>query len=791
MEASIRISVRTLVEYVYRAGSIEAGFRSASSLVEGTRIHQAVQSGYGEGDRKEVALQTELAVAGLVFVVEGRCDGLLEIDGRLTVEEIKSTAGPVDGMTEDRHPVHWAQAYWYAYLVAEERGLGEMDVRLTYVQTVSDERRSFTRRVPFGELEALAKRTLAAYAPYASLLARHAAGREGSARALAFPYETYREGQRAFAGAVYKSVLDGKRLFAQAPTGTGKTISTLFPAVKAMGEGLLQKLIYATARTTTRAAAEEALARMEERGLRLWAVTLTAKDKICFQEETRCQKELCPYADGHYDRINAALLDLLGSETLITRPVVEAYARKHRVCPFEFSLDAAYAADAIICDYNAVYDPRVSLKRLPEEQKKRTAVLVDEAHNLVDRARDMYSAEIAKSPFLELTRAYKTRSAAVADTAKAVNAWFIALRKESGEAKETVRRELPDGLTERLERFVQEAERELAARPEPDEAQGLLLDTYYGAQSLLRIAELYDDRYVTYAELNRSEVRLKLFCLDPSRLLRKTSRSYRSQICFSATLSPLAYYRDMLGGEEEDYRTAIPSPFRKEQLEVVVHPLSTRFRDRERTKEAIASLVGRVVRERPGNFLVFFPSYDYLRQVYEEFAQAHPEMRTLVQESGLGEAEREAFLARFQAEPEGGPLVGFAVLGGIFSEGIDLRGDRLTGVVVVGVGLPQLGLERNLLRDFYDREGRSGYDYAYVYPGMNKVMQAGGRLIRTEEDQGVLALVDDRFLQEKYRQLMPPEWKPFRIEKETGRNGGRAERPDAGPEARPAREDAD
>ncbi|PYI52511.1 ATP-dependent DNA helicase [Paenibacillus flagellatus] len=759
MTDRIDISVRALAEYAHRSGSIEAGFRTAAALVEGTKAHRAVQETYRETDRKEVYVSGEVEHEGIVFRIDGRCDGLLaDEDGAIaTVDEIKSTAGDWSAAESEGAPVHWAQAQCYAYLYARAEGLPGMRVRLTYVHRTSGEQRRFERSYALAELEAIVRELVRTYAPFAAVQIRHAKLRDASAKALSFPYADYRQGQRRFAGAVYTAIAERKRLFARAPTGTGKTISTLFPAVKAIGEGVLQRFFYLTAKTTTRAAAEDAFSLMESKGLHLRRVTITAKEAICFKEETRCDKAYCEYADGYYDRINGALLDLLGSEIAITREIAEAYARKHRVCPFEMSLDAAYAADAIVCDYNYVFDPRVSLKRLFEEQKRHAAVLVDEAHNLVDRGRDMFSAELTKAPFVELKRFAKGRNRTLYEAVKAVNDWLIALRKGQGDERVFTSAEAPAELVGLLETFAEEAGRELARSP-ADETTKLLTDVYYAAQNMIRTSGYYDERFVTYAEFARNDVRLKLFCLDPSMLLRQAVKGYRSLVAFSATLSPLGYYRDMLGGEADDYTMSIPSPFGKEQLEVYVLPLSTRYADRGRSVAPIAAMLHELMGKRPGNTLVFFPSYEYMNAVYEAYEEKPSDVRTLVQRSGMAEEERSAFLEAFREEGEQ-PVIGFAVMGGVFSEGIDLTGNRLTGVVVVGVGLPQVGLERELIKRQADETGRNGFDYAYRYPGMNKVMQAGGRLIRTESDRGTLVLVDDRFVQPGYRMLLPDEWR--------------------------------
>ncbi|UUZ94133.1 hypothetical protein LJK87_05790 [Paenibacillus sp. P25] len=446
MDETIKLSVRALVEYVYRSGSIESGFHAATTLTDGTEAHQKLQKEYKPSDQKEVYLQTELLVDDLLFIIEGRCDGLLLTEeGEPLIDEIKSTSRDVSLISEDRHPVHWAQAKCYAYMYAMAHGIPRIHVQLTYVEVDSGKLRRFRRAETAEELQHFMTDLVRRYAPFAALKLQLARRRNESIKRLPFPFETYRAGQRKLAGAVYKTIADGKSLFAKAPTGIGKTVSTLFPAVKAVGEGLLQRIFYLTAKTITRTAAEEAVRIMEGRGLEMKTVTITAKEKVCFKEETRCTKEYCEFADGFYDRINEAMMDLLSSETLIDRSVIERYARKHRVCPFEFSLEAAYSADAVICDYNYVFDPRVSLKRFFEEQRKQTVLLVDEAHNLADRAREMYSAELRKSDFLAIQREYKTGRASLSKAAKAVNDYFIAERKQAGDRRQLTFQEPPGG----------------------------------------------------------------------------------------------------------------------------------------------------------------------------------------------------------------------------------------------------------------------------------------------------------------------------------------------------------
>ena len=758
MLPEIKLSVRSLVEYVFKSGSIDNKFRTATTMTEGTKVHKAIQDTYAETDQKEVFLKTEIEFDSMNFVIEGRCDGVIFQGEEILIDEIKSTSRDLGLIEEDSYPVHWAQAKVYAYIYAKDHDQQTMSVQVTYVQVVTDEQKKFKKEFTFQELEQFVNELVGKYSPYASLLTRHRLRRDQSIQELAFPFESYREGQRKLAGAIYKTINDEKNVFANAPTGIGKTISTIFPTIKAMGEGKLERIFYLTAKTITRQSAEDAFSHLKKKGLCMGAVTITAKEKACFKEETICQKEYCEFANGYYDRINDAVLDIFSHETFINRSTIEEYARKHTLCPFEFSLDLAFIADAIICDYNYIFDPKVSLKRFFDEHKKQSVLLIDEAHNLVDRAREMFSADLSKSNFLTLKREFK--GSPIYDSVTKLNKYFIELKKKCSEKGQLVLRELQVDLVEMLEEFIRHAEIQLLQQTQSDHQQ-LLVDTYYAATGFVRISKLYDERYVTYVEAEKNEVYLKMFCLDPSYLLQQVRKKFRSTVYFSATLLPLPYFADMLGGTEEDYSIKIPSLFSKEQADVFIQPLSTRYHDRDHTKKTLIEMLSKLVQERSGNYLIFFPSYHYMKNVYEELLTHYPDLPTIIQNKKMGEEEREQFLENFKGG-KNQTLLGFAVLGGIFSEGIDLKGDRLNGVVVVGVGLPQVCLERNIMKDYFQSTGKNGYDYAYTYPGINKVIQAGGRLIRSETDSGTIVLVDDRFLTPKYQQLLPVEWEDFK-----------------------------
>ncbi|MFC7319504.1 ATP-dependent DNA helicase [Halobacillus campisalis] len=755
MSEKMSISVRELMEYVHRGGSIDNRFRSSTSLTEGTAIHQAVQKEYGEEDEREVHLAWEYEFDDITLNIHGRCDGLLDSSRGPIVDEIKSTSKMLEDISEESFPVYWAQAKGYAFIFVMQQELEEIQVQLTYVQKQSKEKKRFLHTFTKEELIIFMKESVNEYLSYAKILLHIREQKEASIPELSFPFSSYRKGQRKLAGAVYQTIQEKRNLYAQAPTGIGKTISTLFPAIKAMERGEQERIFYLTAKTVTRQTAEEGLKLMEGSGLSLRSVTLTAKDKICFKEETICQPDYCEFADGYYDRINGAVVDVMQNNTQITRAVIEEYARKHRICPFEFSLDLTDVVDVVIGDYNYIFDPRVSLKRLLPEHKKKTSLLIDEAHNLVERARDMYSSTIMKNSYWRVEEDWVETNKKLANSAKAVRKDMEDINIESAES--TIP-DIPGSLEENLEKFIERAEAELKNEHEGENGE-YLLDCYFSTQNFIKILSIVDDHYEFIVTKSDSDRMLKLYCLDPSSVLQKVTETFRSSVYFSATLSPFAYYKDMLGGEENDYILKLPSPYQSEQMEVIIAPLSTRYKSREQTADKLAQLLYHQVQKQKGNHLFFFPSYQYMNMVYHHFKN-YGNIESVQQEFGMTEERREDFLAQFIT---GGRLAGFAVLGGVFSEGVDLRGDRLNGVAVVGIGLAPRSFEKELIKSYFTKIGKPGYDYAYVFPGMNKVLQAGGRLIRSEEDHGIIQLIDDRFLQSKYLTLLPEEWRNYSI----------------------------
>jgi len=759
----IKVAVTELVGFVLRSGDLGGGgFASAARLFEGTRAHQKVQKSRPEGYQAEVSVSHLVEAEELQLEIAGRIDGLMMDGEQVLVEEIKTTEGELDPERPD-NLVHWAQAKTYAYILAIQNDLNQVDIQLTYVRLepwkVEEDRRTFS----LDELTLFFEDLITRYLHWARIYHEWCLVRDPSIKALSFPFPNYRKGQRELAVATYRTIEAQSRLFVQAPTGIGKTISTLFPAVKAMGEGLVEKVFYLTAKTVVRTVAEKAIDDLRGEGLRLKSLTLTARDKICFRPEGEesCNPEECEYAIGYFDRINDALEEIF-QEDAFTRPVIEEAARKHKVCPFEFSLDLSLWVDAIICDYNYVFDPRAFLKRFFAEGGGNYTFLIDEAHNLVDRAREMFSADLHKSEVMAVKRAVNKDHPKLAKQIQKINRHLLEIGKrceKKGEEEFWVDPELPRTLLPLLEKFLDDAEA-ILVRNIPAPYWDQLIDFYFQVFGFMRIAELFDEHYTTYAEKTGKEVYLRLFCIDPSKNVREALKRGSSAIFFSATLTPLEYFREILGGEDDDPLMSLDSPFPHENLRLLLADhIATTYRKRDATYGDVAESIAGAVGQRDGNYLVYFPSYRYMQEVSERFIAAHPEVEVLVQASGMSERAREEFLAVFDAENRE-TTVGFAVMGGIFGEGIDLVGERLVGAIIVGVGLPQICLERNLIRSYFDAQEISGFEYAYTFPGMNRVLQAAGRVIRTDEDRGMVMLVDERFGQGRYRRIFPPFWYP-------------------------------
>ena len=758
----IRISVRNLVEFILREGDIDnrtGGGQDPENMQMGSRIHRKIQRQMGSDYQAEVPLKTEIVCDGFTLKIEGRADGLIHTKEQVMVDEIKGVLRELDRVQEPAG-IHLAQAKCYASMVAEQEEVDEIGVQMTYCQMETEEVKRFQYSYQSNELKVWFDGVIRQYEKWAKFQIEWRKARNASIKGIEFPFP-YRKGQRELAVSVYRTILRKKKLFIQAPTGVGKTISTVFPAVKAVGEELGEKIFYLTAKTITRTVAEQAFKTLREQNLKFKVITLTAKEKICFCEETSCNPDDCPYAKGHFDRVNDAVYELLMQEDVMSREVLEAQARKHKVCPFEMALDVSTWVDGVICDYNYVFDPDARLRRFfAEGGAGGYLFLIDEAHNLVERGRQMYSAELCKEDFLAVKKLVKGEAPRFAKRLEACNKILLAMKKECENYK------VLDNISHfgiQLMNVLSETDRYLEECVDK-EVRETVLDFYFQVRSFLNIYDGLDENYVIYTEYQENgRFVLKLFCVNPAANLQKCLDKGNSAVFFSATLLPIQYYKRLLSTEKDNYAVYIDSSFdTKKRLLMNGVDVSTRYAMRSREMyQRYATYIFRVVKAKMGNYLIFFPSYRFMEDVYQEFTQLlasdEEEMELVIQQKHMDEEERENFLRAFEMGREKS-LIGFGVLGGIFSEGIDLTNEKLIGTLIIGTGLPQVCNEREILKSYFDQKGLYGFDYAYRYPGMNKVLQAAGRVIRTEDDRGVILLLDERFQREKGKEIFPKEW---------------------------------
>ncbi|WP_270607453.1 ATP-dependent DNA helicase [Coprococcus sp. LG100-32] len=757
-EKIIRISVRNLVEFILREGDIDnrkAGLPDKEAMQLGGRIHRKIQRQMGSDYHAEVPLKITVPCEGFAIQIEGRADGIQKTADGVVVDEIKGVLRELEYI-EKPVGVHLAQAKCYGYIYGKQQELDSITVQMTYCQMETEEVKRFQETFSIEELERWFFDIVMQYEKWARFQIEWRQTRDATIKEAEFPYP-YREGQRELVTSVYRTILRKKKLFIQAPTGVGKTMTTIFPAVKAVGEGLGDKIFYLTAKTITRTVAEQAFQILKKNGLQYKVATLTAKEKICFCEKAECNPDVCPYAKGHFDRVNDAVYEMITTMEEMSRENIETQAKKHSVCPFEMGLDVSLWVDAIICDYNYVFDPNAHLKRFFSEGKKGEYLfLIDEAHNLVERGREMYSAVLYKEEFLQMKKAVRYESVKLTRQLEGCNQMLLEMKRECQTYKEY---NSISHFALKLLNVMNGLQKLLEEKEQVDEE---VLEFYFHVRNFLNIYEEVDENYVIYTELEEGgDFKLKLFCVNPAVKLQNFLSQGNSTVFFSATLLPIRYYKRLLSVETDDYAVYAHSPFKEaNRLLVLGQDVSTKYTRRGyEMYERFAIYIKNVMQAKPGNYLVFFPSYRFMEEVRETFERYRTEeMCCMIQEQNMNEQDREAFLQEFEAEREGS-LAGFCVMGGIFSEGIDLTKERLIGAMIVGIGLPQVCNEREILKQYFDRHGENGFDYAYLYPGMNKVLQAAGRVIRTEEDKGVIALLDDRFAGRRYLEIFPREWR--------------------------------
>ena len=767
VETSYSISVRELVAYLLPTGDLSGAFFSSQRSVAGTRAHQQLQKSRAASYESEVTVVHTIRIRDYTIQISGRIDGIFhEPDGDI-LEEIKSTTRDLAGFEKHQNDLHWAQLKIYAYMHAADLDLENIETCLTYVQLGTNAVLEIRKAFDFAALKMFFDELVTRFVDHVDERNHWKDTRDHSIRELAFPFPEYRKGQREMAIRVFRAIREKHQLLAQAPTGIGKTMAAVFPAIKALGDNLVDRIFYLAARSTGKKVAEEAVVALQRRGLRFRCLVLTAKEKICFNPSAACNGDECEFARGYYDRINEALKYSLEND-MLNRHLVETMAWQHRVCPFELSLDLSLSADCIICDYNYAFDPQAYLRRFFQIVEEEYLFLVDEAHNLVDRARDMFSADISRQQFAEGDRALAGKLPQLSVQLKKLIAWMDGKRETYAHENFYSSVELPDSLLPLLQQFVKESDAWLSLNIGASFRE-VVLDLYFTSSRFLKVSELFNEQYAAcydfsnMSDASDQDLSVNLFCIDPSRHLQEKLKKIRSAVFFSATLTPMDYFREIFGCEASAQELILSSPFPRDNFSLTIaNNISTFYKQREETKLRVAEAIDAFIGCKTGNYLVFFPSYEYLIKIHAVFSQDNPKMEVVLQNPGMGERERETFIEQFSRNNTT-TRVGFAVLGGVFGEGIDLVGDRLTGAVVVSVGMPPPTPERELIREYFEESRNAGWAFAYVFPGFNRVLQASGRVIRTEKDQGAVLLIDKRYASAQYRSMFPVDWQPATI----------------------------
>jgi len=755
---NIKLSVRELVEFTYKSGDLNFKSMKPERAMDGIKAHKLLQSQMDENYQKEVSLKYEFEYNSILFTIEGRADGVIIDNDIVTIDEIKSTYRNLELLNENYNLAHSAQAKCYAYIYALQNNINDICMQLRYYNLDSKQIKCFTYEYELSELEMFFYELIDKYLVWAETIINLNINKREAIKGLNFPFENYRNGQRDFSVAVFKTIKEGKKLFAQAPTGVGKTISVLFPAIKAMNIKQNSKIFYLTAKSSTKNIAFNTMKIMIDKGLNLRTLIITAKEKICFNDECNCDPEFCKYARGYYDKVNDILMHSIKNDCLFDREYIEKISMENEICPFEYSLDLSYMSDIVICDYNYYFDPRVSLQREDFLKNNNDILLIDEAHNLEDRARNMYSPELFKEDFLNASKLMKNVNKKVCKELKNVNKKFVEIKKDMDE-KTSIMKDEPSELIKALRKFVVEGDayiNDIKSENIPDE----LVDLYFKSTFFIKISEIVNHNFCYYTEFIGGITRVKIFLIDPSQVLKETQKNACSSIFFSATLTPLKYFKYLLGGDDSDYSLKLQSPFDENNLKIMITAdLSMKYAVRDTNIEKLCNYIHSAISDNIGNYMVFFPSYNFLDKVSTVYNDLYGEDNIIIQNQTIKEEEQNEIVNKFHFRTN---IVLFTVVGGIFSEGIDLPLEKLIGAVIIGTGIPQISFERNIIKDFFAEKFNMGYEFAYKYPGFNKILQSAGRVIRTENDIGMVLLIDSRLCEYSYIKLFPEHWRKFK-----------------------------
>ncbi|MBO5313152.1 MAG: ATP-dependent DNA helicase [Clostridia bacterium] len=761
---SIYVNSRELCKFIYRGGSIN------SRLVSGNKYGSTVVSHKAHTKKPNIvdAYSFTTIVHGTPIVVYTYPEGIRQENGKYVIESVYTVPYFLDDIKNGELDIAIKTAYCDAYILSQRYKVPSIEARITFYKEGGDEERSFKQVLEREELNLYFDSMMDMFYPFAKLIKEKSTCTLSQLEGLRFPFEGgARQGQKDFIIETFRAIKGHRRLVAEAPTGTGKTMASLYPALKSIGNGDADKIFYFTGKTTTAISALNAIDIMREQIPTLRAIHISSKEKCCvsFSPGARriCDEKHCQVTVAYYDKINEALKELLENYKTYTKDIIDTVSRKYSVCSYELSLELSEWCELVVCDYNYLFDPQAYFRRYFDAvDDTRYVFLIDESHNLPDRAREMYSATLNRADFVSIAEKYSSNKHLTDPCAQVLQKFDELHQLAMSEKMELdgkvcgfyINSSLPDDITDGFEEFKRGCSRILNRDNTDDSLHQIFMDV----KKFLTVCDIFDKKFTMYIEAQEEEVKLRLLCLDPSFLLDKCMKKGISSILFSATLTPLEYFSDVLGCAKAT-TLSLPSPFDpKKQCLIGVDCVSTRYADRSHTYNTIANIIRASVAGKKGNYIVYFPSYSYLTEVKEIFTKKYPQISVTVQKKSMSEKAKREFLDSFDAKKEG-TLVGFCVLGGSFSEGIDLRGERLIGALIVGVGLPTISSELNIIKEYFDKTRETGYAYAYTYPGMIKVMQAAGRVIRSEDERGIVLLIDDRFASMEYKMIMPEYWK--------------------------------
>ncbi|PCJ58433.1 MAG: ATP-dependent helicase [Planctomycetota bacterium] len=751
------VSVKDLAEFVINHGDIDYRYRKSATAIEGIRAHQTIQKRRPNDYLAEVTVEGIYETDDYIFSIKGRIDGVFLDKEIPVVEEIKSSYLAMDEIKESDKFTHLAQAKIYAYLYATQKDLSFIDVQMTYVNLMGFHEESYLNHFDLIQLSEFYHLCLEEYCAWQNKLFEWEKKRNKSLNDLEFPFKNYRKGQRELSVSVYRSLLEEKNLFLQAPTGLGKTIGVLFPNLKALAENKLDKIFYLTAKNMGRVVAEETIKIVLE-SAEIKAVVITAKDKTCFNLDKACEPDSCSYAKDYYKKLKD-VLPKLWENNLFNQQTIEKLGREYELCPFELSLDLSNWVDVIICDYNYVYDPIVYLRRFFDDNKLKYSLLVDESHNLVDRARSSYSAAVNRDWIKKIKLNLPENHNVMMESLEKIDQQFKSFKKRFSKSikfeKVYVDKVIPRGLVTPFNSFIAAVDNWLADE-NSFEAYSELKEFYFEVNRFLKMRDFFNDKYRFIFDFSKKNWAINLMCLDPSQWIKEKADASSLAVYFSATLKPFDYFKKTIEGDCESYDVEFDSPFNQKNLKVVVNTeVSTKYKERDEFYGVAAQKIVEFISVKKGNYILYFPSFAYLEKIKEIFEEQYSEINLLSQSREMTVVDRNDFLNSFHDTSE---IIGLAVMGGSFGEGIDLVGNRLIGVGVVGVGLPMVCVENNLLKDYFDEQYHKGFEYAYQLPGIQKILQTSGRVIRSENDVGVICLIDNRYKQSSYLKHLPKYW---------------------------------